>query len=204
MTFDFINQLADKYIGTLQMGIRTGNVNNPVGLMSMAMLADLLHGGAYACPVNQRPYFAADPTTSPYYAGPFSAFGAGSTDQEGTGIVGASSGLFDGQNAGDIWKQIMMDANCPHVLPKILSDEAYAQFYILYSQAASSNLFNTVGTGLKTYVEAGTMAAGAFTAQTNANAAQMNAEAQLLKAGLALQAQELADQEGYDTNAALR
>jgi hypothetical protein len=135
----------------------SGGVANPqLALMGMILEADLLHGGAYAVAVNKRPYFANDPSTSPYYAGDLK------NTNQGAGIAGFFASLFSGQNAGELWNQIMTDANVPHVLPKLLSDEAYAEFMIIAAQTSTTELFKSTGTGLKTYVEAAAEGLGAF------------------------------------------
>ena len=164
----------------------SGGVANPqLALMGMILEADLLHGGAFAAPVNARPYFMPDPTKSPYYAGELQ------NTQQGSGIGGFFASLFSGQNAANLWEQIMTDANVPHVLPKLLSDEAYAEFMIIAAQSSTTELFKSTGTGLKTYVEAASTALGAAgkfaTGGAGAATAQFKAEtermAMLLEAG---------------------
>jgi hypothetical protein len=143
-----ISALYDRLLDITAMAIRGGEANLPMGLMGMAILEDIGHGGAYSASINKRPYFMTDPSSSKWYAGP----GIKNIDQGG-GLGGYFASLFSGQNAADLFKQVMMDANVPHVLPKLISDEQYAQFWIIYSQLATTELFQKAGTGLATLVE---------------------------------------------------
>jgi hypothetical protein len=145
-----ISALYDRLLDITSMAIKAGEANLPMGLMGMAILEDVGHGGAYAAPLNKRPYFMTDPQNSPYYAGPNIK-----NITQGAGLGGYFASLFAGQNAGDLFTQVMMDANVPHVLPKLISDEQYAQFWIIYSQLATTDLFQKAGTGLLSLVEGG-------------------------------------------------
>ncbi len=138
----------DSTLRTLGKAVDAGSVNSQMGVAAMVLMADILHGGAYAAGVNERPYFLANPKSSIYYAGELEH------NKQGEGLAGFFAGIWSGQNAGDLWKQIIEDSNVPHVLPKLISDEAYAEFMIIAAQASSSDLFNSVGTGVKTYVAA--------------------------------------------------
>lgn len=137
--------------------ISAGKANTGEGLMGVLQLADLMHGGAYAVPINQRPFFMVNPSDSPYYAADLS-------NVTGNNFINDIIGFFTGGPTGTQWaSEVLEDANVPHVLPKLLSDEAYAQVKILFSQAGTTLLFNQTAAGLKTLVEAATAALEPFT-----------------------------------------
>lgn len=149
-----ITQFYNSALYVLNNGISAGKANAGEGLFAIHQLADLLHGGAYAAPITQRPFWLADPKQSIYYAksdGPqlkdIKAFFTQNLGQIFS---------FGGPTAQDWATEIMMNANVPHVLPKLLSDEAYARATIFFGQEASVSLFGNGATGLKTLVDAGT------------------------------------------------
>lgn len=145
------------YADTLQVirdGLDVGAANGVVGIDSVDLLWDLLHGGAYARPINELPFFRPDPDASPYYAGDLRNITT-------KGLVSYLADFFAGTDAESLAAEVEMNANVPHVLPKLISDQAYARHIVLRSQAASAGLFNTIGTGLKTYVAAGKEVLGA-------------------------------------------
>ena len=148
-TDDFIRRFYSDTFRLVEESISAGKANIYTGYQGMLLLADMLHGGAYAAPVNQRPYFMAIPEMSPYYAGPLV------NDSQGGGLAGIFASLGSGQNASDLFKQLLMNANVPHVLPKLISDEAYGQFMILHAQAGTNFVVQGAVTGLKTLVESG-------------------------------------------------
>lgn len=127
--------------------IGAGKANIYTGFQGSLLLADMLHGGAYAAPVNLRPYFMKDPTQSPYYAGDLENL------NQGGGLAGLFAKIGAGQDAADLWKQLLMNANVPHVMPKLISDEAFGQFMILHAQAGTNFIVQGAATGLKTLVE---------------------------------------------------
>lgn len=151
VTAEVLERLYRDTLQVLSLGVKAGSANNIMGVISIDKLADMLHGGAYAVPINELPFFLPDPTKSPYYAGEL-------RNLPSEGLASYLAQFFAGTNAEQNAIEILMDANAPHVFPKILSDQAYARHVILYSQAATSTLFTTVGTGLKTYVESATKA----------------------------------------------
>jgi hypothetical protein len=141
-------RLYEITINVLKQAIQEGSVDMPLGLFALMVYTDILHGGAYACPVNQLPYYLSDPTKSPYYAG------ALNNTQANEGFLGWLIAVLGLTNPGNAVHEILVDANCPHIFPKLLSDEAYAAIKILFSQVATTDVFKSVGTGVKTYVEA--------------------------------------------------
>lgn len=147
MSVDAFVKLYQSTIEILKTGIITGKTNAPLGLIHTLEYADFLHGGAYASPVNKIPFFMVNPSLSPYYAGELRNL------PNPNSIGGYLALFFAGTNAEQNAIEVLMDGNVPHVLPKLLSDQAYAQIKILYSQAATTDLFKTASTGVKTLVE---------------------------------------------------
>jgi hypothetical protein len=127
--------------------VSSGKANIYTGFQGTLITVDMLHGGAYAAPINQRPYFMKNPQQSKYYAGDLLNL------DQGGGLAGFFAKIGAGQSAADLWRQLMMNSNVPHVLPKLISDEAYGSFMILHAQAATNFNLNEAATGLKTLVE---------------------------------------------------
>ncbi|MGH7743902.1 MAG: hypothetical protein ACREQ5_03665 [Candidatus Dormibacteria bacterium] len=145
-----VDALVDIYKANLNVtieGIKAGKTNAPLGLMSELAYFDLLHGGAYAAPVNARPWYLKNPSSSKYFAGDVSA------GLYAPGVLGWITGELAGTTAVFQANEILTDANVPHVFPKLLSDEAYAVLKILYNQAATTELFTKASTGVATLVE---------------------------------------------------
>ena len=152
-----IMTMYDRAMGLLDKGINTGFANAPQGMSSMLLMANLLHGGAYAAPINQRPYYLFDRTQSPYWAGYISH------SKPGTGglydFLSALWGGVGSVSAADFIEEILVDSNVPHVLPKLIDDETYALFNMTYCQVSTTSLFTSAAGGLKTLVQAGESAA---------------------------------------------
>jgi hypothetical protein len=143
-----ILRLYETTLSVIEEGIKAGKACGAVGLMSLLMYADFLHGGAYAAPVNQRPFHMVDPTKSPYFAGELKNVDAS------TGFVGWLLNVFGVTNAGPLNQEIFVDANVPHVFPKVLSDDAYAMFIVFFANLSSQEVMQKAGTNLTTLVEA--------------------------------------------------
>jgi hypothetical protein len=111
---------------------------------------DIAHGGAYACAVNQRPFFMANPSDSPYFAGELRNLTSGAS------LFNIISDFFVGTSPALQIQEIMMDANCPHVFPKLLSDEAYSRFMIAFTTSTAGDLFKSGASSVSTLVESGT------------------------------------------------
>ncbi len=152
VTVDAVVEIYKATIGTIKQEIDEGATNAPLGLGGQLKMADLLHGGAYAAPINQRPYYLATPNKSPYYAGDLK-------NLWGTGLAGFLATLGAGLNASNLADEILIDANVPHVFPKFLSDEVYAMIRVGYAQALTTDLFKTASTGVSTLVKSGVDAA---------------------------------------------
>jgi hypothetical protein len=144
-----VDALVDIYkdtIGILHEGISVAKASPPIGLMALIGYFDLLHGGAYAAPINALPHYAPVMDKSPYYAG----------DIRNKPIETWLSWLAQntaGTNATDMMVEVLEDANVPHVFPKLLSDPMYAQLKLAFAQAMSMDFFKTGTTSLSTLVE---------------------------------------------------
>ena len=51
------DHVYENTIRVLREGITVGHTNIPVGIQSLGMYADLLHGGAYTTPIEELPYY---------------------------------------------------------------------------------------------------------------------------------------------------
>lgn len=154
-----IYAIYDKALDILNVGVKSGVSNAPQGMTAMMLMADLLHGGAYAVPINQRPYYLTDRSQSPYYAGDI----VNSRGSETAGLGNFLQKLWGGDNiAGSLVEEVLVDANVPHVLPKISSDESFATYLVTYAQLSTTDLFKQGTGGMKTLVEAATTGTKAF------------------------------------------
>ena len=54
---DSLVHAYDSTIAVLEEGIRTGKNNMPLGMMSLIMYADILHGGAFKNGIETLPYY---------------------------------------------------------------------------------------------------------------------------------------------------
>lgn len=145
-TVEGIRAIYHDTIHVLEQGIITGKTNAPMGLMSLLVYFALLHGGSYAAPINKIPYYMKDPTKSPYYGGDLDHL-------PGPGVAGFFATALAGVNASDLAIETITNANVPHVFPKLLDDQTFAITKILYAQAATTDLFKSASTGVKTLVE---------------------------------------------------
>jgi hypothetical protein len=148
MNNEAILRLYEDTLSVIEKGINAGKACGPVGLLSLLMYADFLHGGAYAAPINKRPFYMKEPIGSPYFAGDLQNTDASS------GFVGWLLNVLGVTNAGPLNQQILIDANVPHVFPKLLSDEAYAAFTVFFAHLSSQEVMQKAGTNLTTLVEA--------------------------------------------------
>jgi hypothetical protein len=142
--------LYDRTMSMLEEGIRKGATNAPLGLVSFLAYCDVLHGGAYAVPINLRPYHMPDSAkaSSPFYAGDIT-----NTDVP-QGFGGYLGSILGGLNAGPLCQEVMINANVPHVFPKLLSDETFALVKAIFAWFTTVDAFKTVSTGVSTLVEA--------------------------------------------------
>jgi hypothetical protein len=140
--------LYNSTMGMLEEGIKKGATNAPLGLVSFLAYVDLLHGGAYAAPINQLPFFLADKTKSKYYAGDLQNLDVAQ------GLGGFLASLLGGLNAAPLVREVFENANVPHVFPKLLSDETYAILKAIFAWFTTVDAFKTVSTGVSTFVEA--------------------------------------------------
>lgn len=170
MANEALMDIYDKTINVLNQAIKCGTTDLPLGLMALLLYADLLHGGAYTVPIQQRPFFMKKSGNSPYYQGEIH-----NTDAS-QGLLGWVLAVFGVTNPGPFVQEIMVDANVPHVFPKLLSDEAYAEFKTLLAHIATTDVFQNSASAVKTFVEA---AATAETATAQAVKTMMPSPEQL-------------------------
>jgi hypothetical protein len=183
-----IYAIYDKALTILDHGVKVGYSNAPQGYMAQTIVVELLHGGAYAVPINQLPFFLNDPTQSPYYAGSLnnvtSAVGGG--PGWGTDLINWILGQAS-TNGAMILTEIIMDANVPHVLPKLISDQSYGVFMLTFSHLSNTNLFTAWNKGLTSLVE-GTIVPLAGVGEEMSKAAIANTEQLVKLAGPAAEA----------------
>jgi len=94
--------LVDNVVKTLQVGMSAGKVSPAIGLASLYLMMDILHGGAYTIPVDALPYYMEEPERSPYYAP-----------------------VVLPPLAKEAQKEVMMNSKAPHLFPKVISDQCY-------------------------------------------------------------------------------
>lgn len=147
-------RIADRAFDLLEHSIRAGYANAPEGIIAEWVMTDLLHGGAYARPINELPYFRTDPSSSRWSPGDISNI---TNFQTAPGWLGDLSGLFIGGgstlNGGEILKEVMLDSNVPHVLPKLVSDQTYGAVMLVVAATVGTDIFKTQAGGLKTLME---------------------------------------------------
>lgn len=151
LTTQFLERIYKDTLVLLGESVKVGKTNIPQGLIAQLKFADMLHGGAYAAPINQRPFFMPDPSISPYFAGEL-------RNIPSQGLASYLASFFTGSNAEILAAEIIMDSNVPHVFPKVLSDEAYAKVVILFAQTATTANFLTASTGVRTLIEGASQA----------------------------------------------
>ena len=146
MSVDALLSLYGTTIAVLQEGITVGKTDGPIGMMSFMAYCDLLHGGAYAAPINQLPYYAPNGVKTPYSAGDLQNL----PQQSWLDWIANKTA---GESANDMMLEVYHDANVPHVFPKLLSDPVYAQLKLGYAQIMTADIFLKGTTGVSTLVE---------------------------------------------------
>ncbi len=178
---NFIEETYERVLPLMEKAIDSGKSNTVEGLIGLLGMFELLHGGAYAAPMNKRPYFMKNPKESKWYAGDVQ-------NQYSQGLLGFLAQAFSGQNGSALADEVLVNANVPHVLPKLISDEAYAMFRLLFAQASTTQLFQQAGTGLKSYTDAASTVIGAARGfrggEAASDTAQYEAETARLKSML--------------------
>lgn len=151
--------MFDTTIHMLEETLKAGKLNPAQGLIGMAMIADLLHGGAYKAAPLDRP--AMGGTKAFYYNGPISIESADVYPIRGVNWldpIGSFFGILSDNSVSDYAKSIIseiyLNANVPHVFPKLLSDEAYSKILVLIAYLSHSAIVQEAGIGVKTFVEA--------------------------------------------------
>lgn len=138
--------LFDITAKVLMEGIKQTKSSPAVGLQSVGLFADLLHGGAYRRDVSLLPYYSKKVQDQIERIG----FGATEIQLPDGRYVTLPKGAKPEQ------QEIIINSDVPHVFPKLLSDQQY------YLQKEWASLFQTsalvtqtVTTPLTTLVEAG-------------------------------------------------
>jgi hypothetical protein len=127
--------------------VKASKVNAALSYFGVLIYADLLHGGAYLTPINNRPYYVGE--ASEHYAGTLQ-------HMDDTSLADLVAQIFAGSaiKPKEIFNEVLTNANCPHVFPKLLSDEAYALLKASLVFQGGADLFGKSASGLATLVEA--------------------------------------------------
>lgn len=143
---DALVSIYDKTIAVVDTMMKGGKANSALSFFGTLIYGDLLHGGAYACPINQRPFYK---TGSRFDPGPL-----GNLPKEA--LLDWITGLFAGTGAKPtaLFDEVLINANCPHIFPKLLSDEAFGLLKLALAYQGGVNLFQDSAKGLATLVEA--------------------------------------------------
>lgn len=144
-------------IHMLEETLRSGKLNPAQGILGMIMVADLLHGGAYTVPINERPALVGE--NSPYYGGDnvgptnfYPAAGFNIFDIFSS-ILQLGNSVAESKVGAGIAQEVYMNGNVPHKFPKLLSDEAYAKILVMSMYLSTSELTLKNALGVKTFVE---------------------------------------------------
>lgn len=124
---DDLVEIYEATITVLYEGIRAGQTNAALGLMSLLAYTDLLHGGAYKVRTEQLPFYN-EALISP--------------------VTKNLPAAIEGQEA-------MINSNVPHVFPKLLSDQTYYLIKERIQQFSNVVLAQGLSTSVSTFVEGG-------------------------------------------------
>jgi hypothetical protein len=173
--FDTTNQALVEMFNTtanlISKILDTGKTNPAQGLLGTILVADLLHGGALACANSERPYLVGKASkyfgTTKLGAVDFFPIPGFNLLDPFSSILQGIEGLAETQVGGQIVAEVYMNANCPTRFPKLLSDEAYSKILLFALYMSHTEVFRSMATGIKTFVEG--------------NAIQMKATGELFK-----------------------
>lgn len=181
MIASFSSDLVKANTKLLMKGIGSGIANGGQGLVFTMIYADLLHGGAYRWdyPMIRQPFYnQAVQNQLPFGSGGNGVLASSITwlgllpdatmvtipDVINT-VTGKPFYVNSGMsislpaNSSSLRAEVIIDAGTPHILPMLLSDEAYIAIMERSGQMLNAALLQSVGTGVKTFVEAGVEAA---------------------------------------------
>ncbi len=160
---DFIYDLYSRTLDVFEKAIGAGAANVPLSMSALDGFFDLLYGGAKmpspkfggyaAVPSEMAQVVLGNEANSPYYIGVTNAQLLANT----TGGISLLPGILPGSppdGAPDLVRTYA-DANVPTIFPRLLSTEFMGRWMIFRAQAFTTTLFINVGTGIKTWVEAG-------------------------------------------------
>ena len=150
--------LFNSTLHMLEQTIISAKINPAQGILGMMMVADLLHGGAYTEPNNDRPFLVGN--KSKYYAGinmpaneAFPIAGFNWLDPIGS-IMSIINAADENAVGALTTAEVYLNANVPHKFPKLLSDEAYAKILVSGSYIIHNIITAEAYQNLHTFVEA--------------------------------------------------
>jgi hypothetical protein len=135
-----------------------GKANVHLGYFGTLIYTDLLHGGAYACSIDERPYYHGSISGGVFTPGGTPYDPQGLANLPSQGILDWITQLFagSGPSPAKLFDEVLINANCPHIFPKLLSDEAYGLTKLGLAYAAGTDAFKNAATGIHTLVDAET------------------------------------------------
>jgi hypothetical protein len=156
LNVDALVTIYDKTINITNSMMKGGKANTLLAYFGTLIYTDLLHGGAYAIPIDQRPYYQGQIVGGRFVGGGTKYDPQNVSNLPSSGILGWLTQLFagSGANPAALFDEVLIDSNCPHIFPKLLSDEAYGLTKLGLAYAAGTDMFKTASTGLATLVEA--------------------------------------------------
>lgn len=148
----------DKAINVTNEMMKGGKANTALSYFGVLYYGDLLHGGAYLCPINERPYFKGQIQGGKFLPGGTPYDPPDIQNLPSQGLLDWIGGLFAG-SAGKpsaLYDEVLVNANCPHVFPKLLSDESWGLTKLSLAYLGGTEFLKSAGTGINTLVEAET------------------------------------------------
>ncbi len=152
--------IMDSILHLLESTISAGKLNPAQALLGMKLIADILHGGAYTQSISLRPFNMENPKLSPYYANsrvPLKYMYPVQGSTESANPIEWFLRLFDSAStiagAQLVVAEIYANADVPHVFPKLISDETFADINVLIAYLAQTELVKNKALGVKTFVE---------------------------------------------------
>jgi len=159
----FASTLVKENSAILQEGITTGNVNGGEGLIFAIGYFDLLHGGGYRWDYgpNKQPWLSGgvQQAIGQTFNGSNivqwleGAVGIGINVQIPDGYPGAGLTIYLPPGSSDNYMEAVINGFVPRILPKLLSDQAYAAIMDRAGQLLNITEFANLGTGLRTYTK---------------------------------------------------
>lgn len=138
--------------------MKGGKANIHLGYFGTAIYADLLHGGAYACPIDERPFYKGSIQSGKFLPGGTDYDPQQIENLPSAGIGDWIASVFGGSGSSParLYDEVLINANCPHIFPKLLSDETFGQMKLGLAYAIGTDAFKNGASGIQTLVEAET------------------------------------------------